>query len=237
MRVVVTRPEAEAARSASALRQRGHEVLVAPLMRVEPIPADLSGHWSAVVITSANAPAAIAENPARGTLVKLPLFAVGERSAQAAQAAGFAAVTSAGGDVRDLVQVIAEHHAEGSAPLLYLAGEDRAADLIGDLAVHGIKADMRVVYRAVSAPFPAELIEALKAGEIDAVLHYSRRSAANYLAGARAAGIAAEALRVRHVCLSPPVATPLAAGGATSLAIAPHPDEAALIELLAPSAG
>lgn len=237
MRVVVTRPEADAERTASALRTRAHEVMVAPLMRVEPVVADLDGSWGAVVITSANASAAIAGNAARDALIKLPLFAVGARSAEAAGAAGFSDVTSAGGDVRDLVRVIAEHHAGQSAPLLYLAGEDRAADLIGELAVHGIEAEMRIVYRAVTAPFPDGLIEALKGGEIDAVLHYSRRSAENYLAGAKAAGIVQEALKVRHVCLAPAAAAPLVAAGATSVAIASHPDEAALFELLAPSPG
>jgi len=234
MRVVVTRPQADAERTASALRARGHEVLVAPLMQVEPIDADLGGDWSAVVITSANAPAAIAGNAARETLIKLPLFAVGERTARAAREAGFTQVVSAGGDVRDLVRVVAEHHAGKVAPLLYLAGEDRAADLIGELAAHGIKAEMRVVYRAVTAPFPPELVEALKAGEIDAVLHYSRRSADNYLAGAKAAGITAEAFNVRHVCLAETIATPLVAAGATSIAIASQPQEAALIDLLSP---
>ena len=130
MRLVVTRPQADSERTAAALRARGHDVLVAPLMRVEPVAADISGGWGGVIITSANAPGAIAGNPARAALVKLPLFAVGRRSADAARQAGFANVTSAGGDVRDLVQLIAERHADASAPLLYLAGEDRAADLV-----------------------------------------------------------------------------------------------------------
>lgn len=237
MRVVVTRPEADAERTASALRERGHEVMVAPLMRVEPVDADISGDWSGVIITSANAPAAIAGNAARETLIILPLLAVGKRSADAARAAGFTEVTSAGGDVHDLILLLAARRLHAVAPLLYLAGENRAADLIGELAGHGIKAELRVVYRAVTAPFPPDLTEALRAREIDAVLHYSRRSAENYLAGAKAAGIVEEALGVRHVCLAPKVATPLAAAGATSIAIAPHPDEAALIELLAPSPG
>jgi len=232
MRVVVTRPQADAERSADTLRKRGYEVLVAPLMRVEAIAADLAGTWSAVVITSANAPGAIAHDRACEALRTLPLFAVGERSARAARAAGFTDVTAAGGDVRDLVQLIAEHHAGAKAPLIYLAGEDRAADLIGELAVHGIEAEMRVVYRAVTAPFPPALIAALKEGAVDAVLHYSRRSADNYLAGAKAAGIAAEALNVRHVCLAPAVAAPLQAAGAARIAIASHPQETALIERL-----
>src|ERR1022692_4688065 len=165
MRLVVTRPQADSERTAAALRARGHEVLIAPLLRVEPVTADLSGGWGGLIITSANAPGAIAGNPACKALFKLPLFAVGRRSADAARQAGFSDVTSAGGDVRDLVQLIAERRADASAPLLYLAGEDRAADLIGELAAHGIAAEMRIVYRAVTAPFPPELIAALEAGD------------------------------------------------------------------------
>jgi len=227
MRLVVTRPQADSERTAAALRARGHEVLIAPLLRVEPVTADLSGGWGGLIITSANAPGAIAGNPACKALFKLPLFAGGRRSADAARQAGFSDVTSAGGDVRDLVQLIAERRADASAPLLYMAGEDRAADLVAELVVHGIAAEMKIVYRAASAPFPPELTAALQAGEVDAVLHFSKRSAENYLAGAAQAGVAGQALAVRHICLSAQIAEPLS--GASRIAIAPRPDEAALI--------
>jgi uroporphyrinogen-III synthase len=221
------------------LRAQGHEVLLAPLMRVESLPADLSGTlagpWSTVAITSANAPVAVADNPARDALLKLPLYAVGHRSAEAALAAGFTNVTSAGGDVRDLVKLIAERHAK--APLLYLAGEDRAADLTAELATHDIAAEMRVVYRALAAPYPPALIAALNEGTVDGVLHFSKRSAENYVAGARAAGLAGAALKVRHYCLSAAIAAPLAEAGAAHISVATHPSEPALIELLAASPG
>lgn len=236
MLVAVTRPQADGERTAQALCARGHEVLLAPLMRVEPVAADLSGTWGAVVITSANAPGAIAQ-AARERLSALPVYAVGRRSAEAARQAGFGHVVSAGGNVRDLVQVIAERKADAKAPLLYLAGEDRAADLIEELAVHGIAAEMRVVYRAVTAPFPRALTDAIGNGAIGGVLHFSRRSAENFVAGARAAGIAAAALALPHYCLSRQVAEPLAAAGATSIAVAARPEETALIALLTPSPG
>jgi uroporphyrinogen-III synthase len=231
MRVAVTRPRADGERSAGALRARGHDVLLAPLMRVEPIIADLAGDWSGIVITSANAPGAIAGSPARDGLLALTVFAVGERSAEAARAAGFTRVEAAGGDVHDLLQFIAERH-RGVAPLLYLAGEDRAADLVGALARHRIAAELRVVYRTVTAPLPPPLIAALRDGSLDVVLHYSKRSAENFIAGARAARVEREALAVRHLCLSAQVATPLTAAGAIEVAVAAHPDEASLIELL-----
>jgi uroporphyrinogen-III synthase len=212
------------------LRARGHDVLVAPLMRIEPLTADLAGTWGAVIVTSANAADAIVGNPACATLAKLPLFAVGHRSADAARQAGFTNVMSAGGDVRDLVRTLIGQHADANAPLLYLAGEDRAADLLGDLSARGIASEMRIVYRAVAAAFPSALIKALKAGEVDAVMHFSRRSADSYLAGATQAGIAGPAMAVRHLCLSAQVAEPLA--GASRIVIAARPDEAALFELL-----
>ena len=237
MRLAVTRPQADSERTAAALRARGHDVLVAPLMRVESLAVDVSGGWGGVIVTSANAPQAIAGNPNCAALVKLPLFAVGQRSAEAARQAGFSNVTAAGGDVRDLLRLIAARRADAAAPLLYLAGEDRAADLTAELAARGIAAEMRIVYRAVTAPFPPALIAALKAGEIDAVLHFSRRSAENYLAGAAQAGIAGKASAVRHVCLSAAIAEPLAAAGAGRIAVASRPDEAALIELIERSPG
>ena len=237
MRLVVTRPQIDSERTAAVLRARGHAVLVAPLLRVEPVKADFSGTWGGVIVTSANAPGAIAGNPARAALVKLPLFAVGQRSADAARGSGFADVTSAGGDVRDLVQLIAERHADAAVPLLYLAGEDRAADLVAELAGHGVAAEMAVVYRAVTAPFPPELIAALQAGDVDAVLHFSRRSVENYIAGARQAGIIEQALAVRHFCLARPIAEPLSGAGAGSIAVAKRPDEAALLGLLEPAKG
>ena len=89
---------------------------------------------------------------------------------------------------------------------------------------------MRIVYRAVTMPFPPALIEALKAGEVDTVMHFSRRSADSYVTDAKTAGISGPALAVRQLCLSAQVAEPLA--NASRIHIAVRPDEAAMIELL-----
>ena len=120
-------------------------------------------------------------------------------------------VKSADGDARDLVRMLVAQRMTAKAPIIYLAGEDRAADLVSELSAHGIGAEMRTVYRSITAPFPLALVGALTAGEIDAVLHFSRRSAENYVDGAKKAGIAGPALAVRQLCLSAQVAEPLAA--------------------------
>lgn len=228
MRVVVTRPQADGERTAAALEALGHEVLVAPLMRIEPVAVDLAGTWSAIAVTSANALQVIGVKADR--MKTLPVFAVGERSAETARLAGFAEVSSANGDVKDLVRLIAARAVGTKASLLYLAGEDRAGDFIAQLVAHGIDAEMKVVYRTVAEVFPPVLAAALEAGDVDAVLHFSRRSAELFIEGARASGVAGPAEDVRHLCLSAQVAEPLA--GASRIAVAVRPEEAALIALL-----
>src|SRR5262245_46633664 len=226
MRIVVTRPQADGERTATALEALGHEVLVAPLMRIEPVAAALAGTWSAIVITSANALQAAAAPEFK----RLPVFAIGSRTAEAARQAGFATVNAANGDTKDLVRLIAVGSAGAKAPLLYLAGEDRAGGLVAELATQGFRAEMKIVYRAVAEPFPSVLAAALDAGDVDAVLHFSRRSAELFLEGARTSGVAGPAEDVRHLCLSAQVAEPLA--GASRIIVAPRPEESALIALL-----
>ncbi len=231
VRVLVTRPQPDGERTAAALRARGHHVLHAPLMRIEPVAADIpAGPFAAILITSANAARAVAAHARRSALNGIPVFAVGRHSAEAARDAGFAEVISAGGDANDLARLVAARGAAG--PLLYLAGEDRAGDLAGDLAAHDFAVRTVALYRAAAAAFPAALAQALKAGLLDAALHFSRRSAELYLAGAGTAGFPGPALALRHFCLSPQVAEPLKAAGSGKIIVAPRPDEAVLIDLL-----
>ena len=231
MRILVTRPLPDGERTAAALRARGHDVLLVPLMQVRPMPAVVGGNWAAVIVTSANALRVLSAEQI-ASLLALPLYAVGERSAAVARELGFREVRTPNGDALALVRLIAERHANEAAPYLYLAGQDRAADIETALAGHGIKVETVIVYRTMTTGFPPELFNAIERGEIDAVLHFSRRSADNYAAGARAAGLIQQALAPRQLCLSSTVAEPLRAANAGNIAIATRPDEAALLELL-----
>jgi uroporphyrinogen-III synthase len=231
MRVLVTRPLPDGERTAAVLRAKGYDVLLAPLMQVRPIPAVLAGHWSAVIITSANA-LRVLSAAQLAPFLNLPLYAVGERSAEAARVAGFREVRSAQGDANALIRLIDERYANEAEPHLYLAGVDRAADIEGALAGKGIKVTTVDVYRTMTTGFPPELITAFEQNRLDAVLHFSRRSAENFLIGARTAGLAAPALALRHLCLSGEVAQPLMAASAPNILVARRPDEASLIALL-----
>jgi uroporphyrinogen-III synthase len=231
MRLLVTRPEPDGERTATELRARGHEVTLAPLLRVEAIAgAELgNGPWDAVLFTSANGARAIAKHPRRAEMIALPALAVGQSSAAAAREAGFRNVTSADGDGGALVRLAAARFAGRS--LLYLAGEERARDLAGELAASGARLTTVIVYRTAQArAFPADATAALAAGAIDGVLHFSKRSAESYLACAKAAP--GPALAPMHFCLSARAAEPLQAAGAQRVLIAARPDEAGMLALV-----
>ena len=233
MRLLVTRPQHDGERTAARLRARGHEVTLAPLLRIDAVDVELpSEPLSAVVMTSANAARAIARHPRRDALTALPAFTVGRHTAEAARAAGFRAVECADGDTDDLAALLRARFNEQSAPLLYLAGEDRA----GDLAASGVPLLTAVAYRAVKVErFAPDVAVALAQGALDGVLHFSRRSAQAYLDCAARAGVLERALALVHFCLSRQVAQPLSAAGAAAIRLAPHPDEVAMIDLVGPA--
>jgi len=232
VRILVTRPAADAARTAAALRDRGHDVTVAPLLTLEFFSdTELGeGPWAAILVTSANAARAIARHKRRDELRRIPVFAVGQQTAQELGAAGFTDVASAGGDADDLAALVAAR-LKPRARLLYPAGEERAGDLAGVLREKNFVVDTVAVYRVAAADrLPAEAATMLRGG-LDAVLHYSRRSAEGFVSASRNSGLLEAALRPTHYCLSAKVAEPLREAGAADVRVAARPDEAALLAL------
>lgn len=229
MRVLVTRPLHDAERTAKRLLALGHEAAIDPVLLIEPVKFDLPEDVAAVTVTSANVFRAVAQS-SLASLFPLPLFAVGAHSAAAARAFGFQDTQAAGGDAYSLARLLIDELAPGTR-VLYLAGAERAHDLAALVRGAGVEIEMRIVYRAV----PAERLQdrtlaLLAAGEIDAVLHYSARSAGIFIHLIDAAGLRAAAGRARHICISNAVAEPLEQAGFATEA-PPRPSEDALFAL------
>ena len=239
MAVLVTRPHPDDEATAAALRARGFEVLRAPMLRFEPVPFqdDLDASHGAVLATSANALRAIAAHLADSRLLKLPLFAVGEHTASVAREVGFGEVIAAKGDagaLRDLVvAAVKSKQLKKASTLLYLAGADLARDLAGELGEKGFTVVTHTTYRMIPASsLPREICDAFVANRIEAVLHYSRRSARAFLDAARSGGVEISALALPQCCISATVAAILRDAGATQVMAAAQPDENALFEAL-----
>lgn len=233
LRILLTRPEPDAARTAALLTALGHRVLIDSLITIEPVAIGKppAGPFAAVAVTSANAVRVAGGLDQLAFLRSLPLYAVGGHTGETARAAGFSNVITADGDAAALARLLASR-IKPAARVLHLAGEERARDLAVLLAPAGIAVETVVLYRArPAAEFSAATMATLSSASLDAVLHYSPRSAAIFVALAEQKGLEAEVIGLRHLCLSEAVATPLVALGA-KVEIAPQPEEAALVDLL-----
>ncbi|HEY7248825.1 MAG TPA: uroporphyrinogen-III synthase [Xanthobacteraceae bacterium] len=232
MRLLITRPEPDAERTAQALRAQGHDVLIASMLCFEPVHGNLPDQaFAAVVMTSANAARALQTQSFRERLASLPAFTVGRHTAKHARAVGFAEVHSADGDRNDLANMLTDRFGASDAKLVYLCAENHAGDLVErDFSFMVVPV---VVYRMLkSVQLPEAIQAALSQKRIDGVMHFSKRTAQAYIDSALRSGAMQSALAPCHYCLSAQVAAPLAAHGAGGIKIAARPEEAALIELV-----
>ncbi|WP_188520095.1 uroporphyrinogen-III synthase [Alsobacter metallidurans] len=232
MQVLLTRPENDAARTAERLSAFGHVAVIAPVLSISPTDARLpTDGFDALVATSANAQLAFRSGVPEGWK-SLPLFVVGDRTAEPFRALGFERIHAADGDATSLAALI-RAHAAPAARLLYLAGTDRKPTLEGALIDAGFALTVLETYRAEAAPaLPVAAAEALRAGTLDAVLHYSRRSAEILFALASHERLVEPLKSLRHLCLSEDVARGVRGLGGATVEAAPGTGEASLLALL-----
>ncbi|ANF55468.1 hypothetical protein DA69_12415 [Brevundimonas naejangsanensis] len=219
-RVWVTRAEPGAARTADRLTALGFEPVVVPLLTLAPLPGALNAApepeaVAVLALTSPNGVEAFA--PLIPRFRDHPVFAVGDATAEAARAAGFADVRSAAGDIHALARLIAAEAPPG--PLLAPGAREPAGDLPALLP------DRRVqrlpVYAAFETHAPAP-------GAFDAVMLHSPRAAralATDLPRAASSGRLA-------VCISDAAAAPLRPFDFTQIRVAAAPDEPSMLSAL-----
>jgi uroporphyrinogen III methyltransferase/synthase len=184
LRVLVTRPAAQAAEMLEALRDAGAEPLLIPMIRIEP-PEDVSAldgalarleRYDALLLTSANAVRQLAERArARG----IPLsdfggrvFCVGPRTGEAALRAGLPVhrIPERRRDAEGLLAEIEKHLPPAGRRFLLPQASAARERLPEALRAAGADVDALCVYRTVAAEVDAPALgRRLAAGEIDAL--------------------------------------------------------------------
>jgi len=224
MRVLITRPEEDAARTVAALGALGHEGIAMPLLEVrflDGAPVELD-RVQAVLATSANAVRALARRTARRDV---PLFAVGPQTAQEAQSLGFTNVRNAQGDSRTLAASVAGWAAPPAGPLLHI----KSAEADGTLAVL-LRAQGFAVENAVLYEVAARDVLPVLASDLDAALFYSARSAAIFRALAAEAKLSVSG--VVAVCIGKAAADALAPLRFKEIRVAAEPNQDAMLACL-----
>ena len=208
MKLLIVRPQPGAEESATRARALGLEPIVAPLFEIRPLawtPPDPAG-FDAILLTSANA----ARLGGAGLVffLALPCYAVGERTADAARAAGFVEVRTGPSDGAALAAMAKR---DGARSLLHLGGRDhRPLEGAAHVAVYASEET------GTLPPEPGEAV----------VLLHSPRAAARF------AALAGDRGRFTLAAIS--AETAAAAGtGWRQVAVAAAPRDEALLELAA----
>ncbi|HDZ74466.1 MAG TPA: hypothetical protein ENH55_17215, partial [Aurantimonas coralicida] len=168
-RVLILRERDEARRTAAALEARGHQPLILPLEAARPLDqGPPQGAFAGFAVTSARAVPALARHfPAD----RRPVFAVGERTGEAARGAGFPDVRVAGGTAPDIARLADAAGLSVETALLYAAGKTRTGTLEEAFDAAAISYAVWEVYEMIRlAPDDATVTSVFGGAAPDAVL-------------------------------------------------------------------
>jgi uroporphyrinogen-III synthase len=199
MRVLVTRPIEDSARTAKALAERGFEAFCAPLFKRMALPFSWPEKADALLATSTNALRGLGKIPPH--MLAVPLLAVGDATAAAAIHAGFANVRSADGNGEALAALALRTLPEGTQ-LTYLAGRERRDEAVQTLAASHRVITMEVYEVCAVERVPKDLRLALLAGDLDAVLHFSPRACTLFADLMAEANLTSQSEGLLHICIS-----------------------------------
>lgn len=234
VRVLVTRPQPGASKTADRLSQAGYAPVILPLSQTSALPVDgnlPSGRIDAVIVTSVNA---LRHAPADliASLVHHRCFAVGSRTAAAARKAGFRDTVEGPGDAAGLVEVLLA--TPDVKNIVYLAGRVRRDVLEPRLTGGGMTIRAIETYDTLPVSYgPDDLELALGDSPIEAVLLYSAKAAEGF------SSLLAAPLRhfqfenTRYFCLSSRIATALDGVCTSRIYTASRPTEDDLLARLA----
>ena len=215
------------------LEAMGHWVMMAPLLSIsfEQSDIDLEG-VQAIVATSRNAIRALETHPDKARITALPILAVGAGTGAAARAAGFSVLAEGKGGGADLAQLIVRVLDPQKGALLHICGDVVAYNLKAALVPKGVSVRRAVLYRSHTADaLPDRVVQALRSGELDAVLLMSPRTAEVWERLVKQAGLASEAKALIHLCLSEAVARPARQLGAGIIRVAVQPNSEEMLAL------
>lgn len=232
-RVLVTRPEPGASVTAEALKAAGFEPVIASLTEIVGLPVgevDV-GVAAAVAVTSANALRHAPELLLAG-IAGMPVFAVGEATAQAAAANGCRDVVSGPGDAAGLARLVLDRLPAGST-VLYLCGKLRRPDFETVLVAGGMTVSALETYDTRPVDPASAIVRAVPPGAplLAALLHSteSAKALAMSIQHPEVAHLLADAVAV---AISDRAAAPLRGAFGDRLRVALEPTDAAMVSAL-----
>lgn len=195
--VLVTRPLEQAKDFAEQIKSAGHRPLLCPLLEIEHIPTSLSSLQKpdAVLLSSVQGLHSVSV-PLEW--LSIPVYCVGQRTAEVARGTGFMNVVAGVGDVHDILPRIQENTPQ-NGHVLYLRGEDVSTEIQGYLK--GLSITEEITYRAI----PVTKIDPSIIGQfphLDVITVFSARTGKTLRKLMSEHGLDAYAKTINLLCLS-----------------------------------
>ena len=224
--VLVTRPADDAGDLCDALRAAGFIPMLAPMLDIVPLnpPCPYLDGVQAIVFTSMNGVRHCPVVPR-----DVAVYCVGDRTAEAARAAGFTAVVSASGDINDLETVLAGANLNPGRTVLHVCG----VDVVRPMTVPGVRVEPLVVYRAdMVTRLPWVVRVMIRLGCVTGVLFFSARAGQAFVNTMKKMGLDRACAGIGALCLSDSVVESVSDLPWRGLYTAQRPDRAAMLDLL-----
>ncbi|WP_169566486.1 uroporphyrinogen-III synthase [Sneathiella limimaris] len=232
MQFLITRPISVSKSLTAKLEAEGHTVVSSPLLEIRPVDRkslDLKG-VQALIVTSINGLdnlLPLIQNRS------LPIYCVGNKTAEAAILGGFETVKSADGNIDDLAKLIQNSVDPTQGVLLHVGGKRLAGDLQGVLEKAGYFYRREILYDAAKVEgFTSEALDAFRHGKLQGVLLFSPYTAEVFCELVQSAGLQSQLAHMDAWCLSENVANRLDGLGFHGIHVASQPKEKSLLNLI-----
>ena len=181
MHILLTRPLEDYSEMILKFKSLGHQVSHLPLLIIEKKNHEKINFsdYGAIIFTSANAVKFLDLNKLdRNTLC----FCVGDATEKTAKQKGFHNTFSAGGNVRNLRELILQNLEKKTEKILYVSGELVSYDLDKDLIKEGLNVQRLINYSVSHVKdLSSDFLNELKKKIPDIIYIYSQNSAVSFL--------------------------------------------------------
>ena len=198
--VLIMRPLEDALPMATILESKGIKFSHYPLFTPHFLPLSPLKNPQALIITSKNAIRAL---EGYEDLKKMPLYAVGDKTAELAKQKGFLNVSSASGTSQELIKLMIKTGQPDKGIFWHLSGQKVKGNIVESLKIAGFEAKRQIVYSLEDiTDLPSSLYNELKNKMISHVIFCSSRTTTVFMSLLKKNKLEKKACQMISLCLS-----------------------------------
>jgi uroporphyrinogen-III synthase len=225
--VLLIRSVEDALSTALTLKSKGIESSHYPLFTPRFLPLPVLENPQALIVTSKNGVRSLEK---LGIFKHLPLYTVGDKTAELAAQHGFSTIFNASGTSADLLQLILKTAHPEKGVLWHLSGREIKGNIVESLTAEGFEAKRHIVYEMEDAPeLPSALCTDLREQKFSHVLLCSPRTTQVFVELLKNQHLEKVTHQMTALCLSPEIAAKASSLDWKNIWVSPRPDLESLL--------